>query len=215
MLTFAPRSQRSCGLEHLTFSRLEIWSMKHPLGHVVSGIVSLMLGTAVLAQNNPTDVSQPGGQASGVWQAPNTAHPGGKLPKDVKVQLVEVAGGFVDPIHITSANDGTGRLFVCERPGVIRIIDKDGKVMDEPFYDNRANTSFQFLENGLYCVEFSPKFKANGLLYIAYADMWFNGATFVVEYHVDPNDPNKVDMSSARPIIRIDFPYCNHHGGKM
>ena len=28
-------------------------------------------------------------------------------------------------------------------------------------------------------------------------------------------DPNKVDMESARPIMRIDFPYCNHHGGKM
>ena len=47
------------------------------------------------------------------------ARPGGKLPGDVKVQLVEVAGGFVDPIHIASPKDGTGRLFVCERPGVI------------------------------------------------------------------------------------------------
>ncbi|HZZ43036.1 MAG TPA: PQQ-dependent sugar dehydrogenase [Tepidisphaeraceae bacterium] len=145
----------------------------------------------------------------------DTAHPGGHLPKDVSIQLVEVAGGFVDPIHVTSANDGTGRLFVCERPGTIRIIDKDGKVLDEPFYDNKANTSFQFLENGLYCVAFHPKFKENGLLYIAYADLWFNGATFIVEYHVDKDEPNKVDMSTARPIMRIDFPYCNHHGGKI
>jgi glucose/arabinose dehydrogenase len=87
--------------------------------------------------------------------------------------------------------------------------------MDEPFYDNKANTSFQFLESGLYCVEFHPKFKENGLLYISYADMWFNGSTFVVEYQVDKSEPNKVDMATARPIIRIDFPYCNHHGGKI
>jgi glucose/arabinose dehydrogenase len=145
----------------------------------------------------------------------NTARPGGKLPKDVKVQLVEVAGGFVDPIHVASAKDGSGRLFVCERPGVIRIIDKNGKVMDEPFYDNKANTLFQFLECGLYCVEFHPKFKENGLLYISYADMWFNGSTMLVEYKVEAGDKNKVDMSSARPIMRIDFPYVTHHGGKM
>jgi glucose/arabinose dehydrogenase len=154
-----------------------------------------------------------GAEPSGA-QASNTAHSGGKLPGNVAIQLVEVAGGFVDPIHVTSPNDGTGRLFVCERPGIIRII-KDGKVLDEPFYNNTANTGFQFLEQGLYCIEFHPKFKENGLFYVSYADMWFNGATFIVEYKVSATDPNKADMASARPIMRIDFPYCNHHGGKI
>jgi len=145
----------------------------------------------------------------------NTAHTGGKLPGNVAVQLVEVAGSFVDPIHVASPKDGTGRLFVCERPGVIRIITKEGKVLPEPFYNNMANTSFQFLENGLYCIAFHPKFKENGLFYVCYADMWFNGASYIVEYKVSATDPNKADMNSARPIMRIDFPYCNHHGGKI
>jgi glucose/arabinose dehydrogenase len=148
------------------------------------------------------------------WQPPNTAVPGGKLPGNVSIQLVEVAGGFVDPIHVASPPDGTGRLFVCERPGTIRIVDKDGKVLDEPFYDNLRNTAFQFLEQGLYCIAFHPNFKQNGLFYVSYADMWFNGATFIVQYKVS-DDPNKADMASAKPIMRIDFPYCNHHGGKI
>src|SRR3954454_24962138 len=106
-----------------------------------------MLGTSVLAAdaNQEQSANNPNQQASqqaggGVqagkgtsWQPENTAHPGGKLPKDVSVQLVQVAAGFVDPIHVTSPHDGTGRLFVCERPGIIRIIDKDGKVMEDPF----------------------------------------------------------------------------------
>jgi len=153
--------------------------------------------------------------AQQAYQPPNTAHPGGKLPGNVAVQLVEVAGGFVDPIHVASPPDGSGRLFVCERPGIIRIIAKDGKVLDEPFYNNMSNTAFQFLEQGLYCITFHPKFKENGLFYVSYSDMWFNGATFIVEYKVSATDPNKADMASARPILRIDYPYCNHHGGKM
>jgi glucose/arabinose dehydrogenase len=148
------------------------------------------------------------------WQPANTAHPGGKLAGNPAIQLIEVAGGFVDPIGISSPNDGTGRLFVCERPGVIRII-QNGKVLEEPFYNNRANTNFQFLEQGLYCITFHPKFKENGRFFISYADMWFNGATFIVEYTADPHDANKCDMKSAKPIMRIDFPYCNHHGGKI
>jgi len=153
--------------------------------------------------------------AQQAYQPPNTAHPGGKLPGNVAVQLVEVAGGFVDPIHVASPPDGSGRLFVCERPGIIRIINKDGKVLDEPFYNNMSNTTFQFLEEGLYCITFHPKFRENGLFYVSYSDMWFNGGTFIVEYKVSATDPNKADMSSARPILRIDYPYCNHHGGKM
>jgi len=149
------------------------------------------------------------------WQPANTARPGGKLPGNVAVQLVEIAGGFVDPIHVASPKDGTGRLFVCERPGVIRIVGKDGKVLDEPFYDNMKNTSFQFLELGLFAIEFHPKFKENGLFYVSYADLWFNGSTFIVQYKVSDADPNKADMASAKPIMRLDFPYCNHHGGKM
>lgn len=168
---------------------------------------------AVKKETPENRIAMPAAMAAA--QPSNTAHPGGKLTGNVAIQLVEVAGGFVDPIHVTSPKDGTGRLFVCERPGLIKIIGKDGKVMDEPFYNNQANTSFQFLEEGLYCIEFHPKFKENGLFYVSYADLWFNGSTFVVEYKVDPSDPNKADMTSARPIIRIDFPYCNHHGGKV
>jgi glucose/arabinose dehydrogenase len=161
------------------------------------------------AQKQPADA-----EAGGGADRPNTAVPGGKLAGNPAIQLVEVAGGFIDPIHVASPNDGTGRLFVCERPGTIRIINKQGKVLDEPFFDNVPNTLFQFLECGLYCIEFHPKFRENGLFYVSYADMWFNGSTFIVEYKVSA-DPNKADMASARPIMRIDFPYVNHHGGKV
>ena len=108
---------------------------------------------------------------------------------------MEVGSGFVDPIHVASPHDGSGRLFVCERPGRIRII-KNGQVLSEPFYENTANTLFQFLEEGLYCIEFHPNFAKNGLFYVSYADMWFNGSTFIVQYKVSADDPDKADMAA-------------------
>jgi len=181
-------------------------------GFLWSILLALFLAACLSASGPGKAAPAAGAQA---YQPPNTARPGGKLPGKPAIQLVEVAGGFVDPIHVASPRDGTGRLFVCERPGVIRIINKDGKVLDEPFFTNVQNTMFQFLEEGLYCIEFDPRFKENGLFYVSYADMWFNGATFIVQYKVSATDPNKADMTSARPITRIDFPYCNHHGGKI
>jgi glucose/arabinose dehydrogenase len=125
-----------------------------------------------------------------------------------------VADGLVDPVHVSAPNGGSGRLFVCERPGVVQII-KDGKALKKPFLDLKDKTLSSFLEEGLYCLEFHPKFKENGLFYVSYADLWFNGATLVTEYRVSKDDPNKADMDSARVVMHIDFPYCNHHGGKI
>ncbi|MDB6173153.1 MAG: glucose dehydrogenase [Chthoniobacteraceae bacterium] len=140
--------------------------------------------------------------------------PGGKLPGNVAIKLVKVVDGLVDPIHVTAPKDGSGRLFVCERPGVIRII-KDGKLLDKPFLDIKDKTLSSFLEEGLYCIEFHPKFKENGIVYVSYADLWFNGSTLVTEYHVSKNNPDKLDPDSARVIMQIDYPFCNHHGGKV
>ncbi len=142
------------------------------------------------------------------------AQPGGKLPGSVAIQLVKVADGLVDPVHVAAPHDGTGRLFVCERPGVVRIV-KDGKLLAKPFLDIKDKTLSSFLEEGLYAIEFHPKFKENGIFYISYADLWFNGATLLVEYRVDKKNPDKADPDSARVVMQIDFPYCNHHGGKM
>lgn len=142
------------------------------------------------------------------------AQPGGKLPNKQAIQLVQVATGLVDPIHVTGPKDGSGRLFICERHGIIRIV-KDGKLQEKPFLDLRDKTLSSFLEEGLFCIEFHPKFKENGLFYIAYSDLWFNGSTLLMQYKVSAKNPDKADMDSGKVIMQLDFPYCNHHGGKM
>lgn len=147
-------------------------------------------------------------------EQPLPAQPGGKLPGNPAIQLVRVADGLVDPIHVASPPDGSGRLFVCERPGVVRIV-KDGRLLAKPFLDIKDKTLSSFLEEGLFAIEFHPKFRENGLCYVSYSDLWFNGATLLVEYRVAKDNPDKADPDSARVVMQIDFPYCNHHGGKM
>ena len=142
------------------------------------------------------------------------AQPGGKLPKKQPIQLVQVATGLIDPVHVTAPKDGSNRLFVCERPGIIRIV-KDGKLLEKPFLDLKDKTISSFLELGLFCIEFHPKFKENGLFYIAYSDLWFNGSTLIMQYKVSAKNPDKADMESGKVIMQLNFPYCNHHGGKM
>ncbi|HEX9588031.1 MAG TPA: hypothetical protein VGA15_09830, partial [Bradyrhizobium sp.] len=58
-----------------------------------------------------------------------------KVPGAPKLALVKVADGFHDPVGVTAANDGSGRIFVVERAGRVRIVGKDGKVLPDPFID--------------------------------------------------------------------------------
>ena len=57
------------------------------------------------------------------------------------IALTRIASGFVQPVHVTHAGDGSGRLFVVERGGVIRII-KGGAVLPTPFLGFRRQALF-------------------------------------------------------------------------
>jgi glucose/arabinose dehydrogenase len=156
--------------------------------------------------------------------AEEVARPGGVLPGSPRVALVKVADGFNDPINVASAFDGSGRLFVVERVGRIKIV-KDGKVLPEPFLDltsiNPLGSDVQigFVEQGLYSVAFHPKFKENGHFFVHYASLPFNGDGMIVRFTVDPNRPDVVSAeranSTAKVIMRIEQPWYNHNGGEI
>jgi glucose/arabinose dehydrogenase len=149
-------------------------------------------------------------------QPPPPATAGGTLPGNPAIQLVQVAGGLVDPINFANAGDGSGRLFVVERIGRIRIIDQDGTLVEEPFLDIQEDVKTDFLEQGLLGVAFHPNYKENGLFYVYYADYTTNGNLFLVQYKVSDDDPNKADPDSAKLIVSIDAdPYVNHNGGEV
>lgn len=157
--------------------------------------------------------------------AAEVARPGGTIPGAPKLALVKVADGFHDPVGVTAANDGSGRIFVVERVGRVRVVNKDGKLQAEPFLDltnfNPLGSDVQtgFVEQGLWSIALHPKFKENGYVYVHYASLPFNGASIVARFTVDKASPDKITKEqlskSAKVLMNIPQPYYNHYGGRI
>jgi glucose/arabinose dehydrogenase len=122
-----------------------------------------------------------------------------------------VADGFDQPVQVVDAGDGSGRLFIVEQSGRVRIV-QDGKVLPEPFLDLSDFVSCCG-ERGLLSVAFHPDFANNGDLFVDYTDT--NGDTVVARYQVSATDANRADPASAEVILSVDQPAANHNGGLL
>ncbi|MEA2624114.1 MAG: hypothetical protein QOD06_159 [Candidatus Binatota bacterium] len=126
------------------------------------------------------------------------------------VGLEPVASGFKLPLYVTHAGDGSGRIFVVEKAGVVRIVSA-GAVRPTPFVDLRAIVGSTGGEQGLLGMAFHPDYPHNGAVFVSYTDK--NGDSAIARYRVRGDDPNALDVSSAQVILTLDQPYSNHNGG--
>jgi glucose/arabinose dehydrogenase len=135
--------------------------------------------------------------------------PAADAPPHAKLVLFEK--GFNRPVAL--ADDGSGRIFVVEHTGTIRLVD-NGQVLPDPYLDIRDRT-YQEGESGLLCVAFHPNFATNGRLFVNY-DVNVNGQeqTVVSEFKANPMD-KKVDPSTEHVLLRFNQPWTNHKGGQL
>jgi glucose/arabinose dehydrogenase len=132
------------------------------------------------------------------------------VPARIHLGLDAVATGLSSPLLVTHAGDDSGRLFVVEQTGRIRII-KDGSLVAAPFIDISRSVA-KGGERGLLGLAFHPGYKTNGKLYLSYTDL--NGTSVIREYRVSAN-PDRVNGSSGRTLLRVKQPYANHNGGHI
>jgi glucose/arabinose dehydrogenase len=132
-------------------------------------------------------------------------------PTDAHIRLALSISGLSKPVFATSAPDGSGRLFIVEQTGRIKI-HQYGQVLATPFLSIPTQVSTGG-EQGLLGLAFHPGFKTNHKLYINFTDL--NGDTVIREYRTSTSNPNVVLTSTARTILKVAQPYDNHNGGML
>lgn len=178
------------------------------VGLVAIGLVVLAVvvadrsaGTGVTAIGGPTALPTLAGRSGG----------SGFDPTRVRVSLAPYATGLAAPLAIVNAGDGSGRLFVAEQGGRIRVI-RGGTLLPTPFLDlsDRITTGG---ERGLLGLAFAPGYPADPRFFVDATDA--NGDTQVWSFTVSRTDPDVADPGSAVRILHVKQPYPNHNGGAL
>ena len=122
-----------------------------------------------------------------------------------------LAPSFDRPLFVTHAGDGSGRLFVVGKAGLIWIV-KDGQALSTPFLDITDRVGSSGSEQGLLGLAFPPDYVGRGFFFVDYTDTL--GDTVVARFNVTP-DPDRADAGSEFRIFGVDQPAANHNGGML
>ena len=137
---------------------------------------------------------------------------GGEAASVVRIALQPVvAEGVSNPVFVTHAGDGSGRLFVVEQPGRIRVV-AGGALAPAPFLDIAARV-VSGGERGLLGLAFHPDYPRTRRYFVNYTRRP-DGATVIAEYQVSAADSN-VSARTERVLLVIEQPYPNHNGGMI
>ncbi len=139
---------------------------------------------------------------------------------------------FKSPTTIANAGDGSGRLFIAEQRGQIRVF-QNGMLKPTPFLDLGAklvSERLSFDERGLIGLAFHPGYgnamsSGHRRFYVFYNAPSPNSPgspanpvdsrTTIAEYLVSATDPNTADPLSERILFTFDKPQFNHNGGQL
>jgi glucose/arabinose dehydrogenase len=147
----------------------------------------------------------------------------------IKLELV-LAGQMHSPVDMVSAGDGSGRMFIADQRGTIRIF-RNGMLQPGVFLDLSARLVPEragFDERGLLGLAFHPGYASSNSpgfrrFYVFYSAPSPNAPgtttapvdcrTVVSEFQVSATDPNAADPGSERILLGFDKPQFNHNGG--
>ena len=154
----------------------------------------------------------PGGGELGANGAPRQdAVQDASILGQVSVSITLFVSGLANPLDIARAGDGSGRLFVTEQAGRIRIV-RNGVLEARPFLDI-ASRVLSGGERGLLCAAFPPGFATKRYFYVNYTRNP-DGATVVSRIRLTA-DPDLADASQEEVILIVPQPFANHNGGQM
>ena len=194
-------------------------------------LLTFSLTACLLTSTPPPSITIPASPAPSTTSPPTTAASSTELPTALPPTLTDtpilagatsfpdsnnyawetVVSGLVRPVNLQNAGDGSGRLFIIEKVGRIRIV-QDGNLLDYPYLDITDRVGSGGNEQGLLGLAFHPNYKVNGLFFVNYTDK--NGNTVIARYRVT-GDPNVADPNGETVLLHVDQPFPNHNGGML
>jgi hypothetical protein len=140
---------------------------------------------------------------------------GAQPPPDL--ELVSLGISVSTPLALRNAGDGSGRLFIVERGGTIRIYEPGTGLLGMPFLDISSVVD-TFFEGGLLGLAFHPNYPSNGYFYVNYTRDGTGGdslETVIERFEVSAGNPDIADGGSGVEILTIGQPAGNHNGGDL
>jgi glucose/arabinose dehydrogenase len=133
----------------------------------------------------------------------------GSFPNAGDYEWQLIISGLSRPVDIQAANDGSGRLFIIEKQGFIRVYE-NGQLLDAPFLDITDRVNMGGNEMGLLGLAFHPNYEKNGFFYVNYTGE--GGHTHISRFKAGGNS---ADKKSETVLLVIEQPYENHNGGAL
>ena len=155
-----------------------------------------------MAPGSPAPVGSPVASESGGTPS------GGPASAPLEVSVAVAVTGFDAPLEIADPGDGSGRLFVAEQAGRIRIV-QDGALVDRPFLDITDRIASGG-ERGLLGLAFHPDFPTDPRFFVDYTDR--DGNTVISYFRVNATG-SSADADSEVLLMHITQPFANHNGG--
>lgn len=134
-------------------------------------------------------------------------------PDPSNYRLEEIANDLHNPVYLTHAGDGSGRLFVVDKTGLIWIYAQEQR-QETPFLDIQSLVYDNHLEQGLLGLAFHPNFTENGWFFVHYSNKP-HGDTTIARYTVSPDNANIADPTTASIVFTYTQPGDNHNGGMI
>jgi glucose/arabinose dehydrogenase len=134
-------------------------------------------------------------------------------PEAIELALAPYVEGFDEPLRVTNAGDGSGRLFVVEKRGVIHVIEDDA-VHDAPFLDISERVRDADFEQGLFSVAFHPDYADNGTFFVVYTAEP-DGANVLARFQRSESDANVAAPDSELRLFELADGRANHNGGDL
>ncbi|MBI5915430.1 MAG: PQQ-dependent sugar dehydrogenase [Bacteroidetes bacterium] len=118
------------------------------------------------------------------------------------------------PVDIANANDGSGRLFLVQKDGQIRIFDLNTFTLLPGNFLDISALSQNNDERGLLGLAFHPNYVSNGYFYVNYVNN--AGNTVISRFTASPPSTNgPVSLATEFVIMTVAQPFSNHNGGDL